>query len=149
MVHIHTHILPCGGPELKRATFTHTWSNLHWTSHGAAHISTADNPVVWKRQRESMKPEESPPRHSFTDTAASANKRCFPVHDVITWRTLINAYYWGKLIQIYSATFATWMSLINSYEARKFLSELLHTIKNILTVKSKRHLFLTIDELLS
>lgn len=80
-----------------------------------------------------------------------------PTRDAVlftTWKELggswlINAYYWGRWIQIYSATFATRMSLMNSCEAQKFLSELLHTIKNILAVKSKRHLLLTIDELLS
>ena len=139
MVHIHT-LTTLWWSRVQRATLTHTWSNLHF-SWWSAHQFCRQSSCV-KRQRESMsgsmKPEESSPHHSFTNTAGSANKRCFPVHNMITWRTLINAYYWGRWIQIYTATFATWMSLINSCEARKPLSELMHTIKNIFKKKKKK-----------
>lgn len=131
--HTHTHhsVVVQGSKSNINTHLIKSTLNFSWWS---AHQFCRQSSCV-KRQRESMsesmKPEESSPHHSFTNTAGSANKRCFPVHNMITWRTLINAYYWGRWIQIYTATFATWMSLINSCEARKPLSELMHTIKNI------------------
>lgn len=125
----------------------HTLPNLHLTSPGAAHVNSADNLVVQTgKERASTQPEGDPHNHSFTDTVGGASKRLLPVHKVITLRTLINVHYSGRQIQIYPV----WMSLINSCKARKLLSELImYTRKIFVTARSKMHILLTMDELIS